>query len=31
VLTTSHITGLISFTVIILILIFRPQGISGHE
>jgi branched-chain amino acid transport system permease protein len=31
VLTTSHITGLTSFTVIILILIFRPQGISGHE
>ena len=31
VLTTSHITGLISFGVIILILIFRPQGISGHE
>ena len=31
VLTTSHIAGLISFTAIILILIFRPQGISGHE
>ena len=31
VLTTSHIAGLISFGAIILILIFRPQGISGHE
>jgi branched-chain amino acid transport system permease protein len=31
VLTTSHIAGLICFTAIILILIFRPQGISGHE
>lgn len=31
VLTTSHIAGLIGFAAIILILIFRPQGISGHE
>ena len=31
VLTTSHIAGLIGFAVIILILIFRPQGIAGHE
>jgi branched-chain amino acid transport system permease protein len=31
VLTTSHIAGLIGFAVIILILIFKPQGIAGHE
>ncbi|MBN2061351.1 MAG: branched-chain amino acid ABC transporter permease [Deltaproteobacteria bacterium] len=29
--TTSHIAGLIGFAAIILILIFRPQGIAGHE
>jgi branched-chain amino acid transport system permease protein len=31
VLATSHMAGLIGFAVIILILIFRPQGIFGHE
>jgi branched-chain amino acid transport system permease protein len=30
-LTTSHIAGLIGFGAIILILLFRPQGILGHE
>jgi branched-chain amino acid transport system permease protein len=30
-LTTSHIAGLIAFGAIILILLFRPQGIMGHE
>jgi branched-chain amino acid transport system permease protein len=30
VLTTSHIAGLIGFAAIVMILIFRPQGISGH-
>jgi branched-chain amino acid transport system permease protein len=30
-LTTSHIAGLIGFGAIILILLFRPQGIMGHE
>jgi len=30
-LTTTHIAGLIGFATIILILIFRPQGIWGHE
>ena len=29
--TTSHVAGLIGFAAIILILIFRPQGIAGHE
>ncbi|MBA7599569.1 High-affinity branched-chain amino acid transport system permease protein LivH [subsurface metagenome] len=31
VLTTTYIAGLIGFAVIIIILIFRPQGIWGHE
>ena len=31
VLTTTHIAGLIGFATIIIILIFRPQGIWGHE
>ncbi len=30
-LTTTHIAGLVGFAVIIIILLFRPQGISGHE
>jgi branched-chain amino acid transport system permease protein len=30
-LLTTHIAGLIGFGVIILILLFRPQGILGHE
>lgn len=30
-LTTSHTAGLIGFGAIILILLFRPQGILGHE
>ena len=31
ILTTTHIAGLVGFATIIVILIFRPQGISGHE
>jgi branched-chain amino acid transport system permease protein len=31
VLTTTYIAGLIGFATIIIILIFRPQGIWGHE
>lgn len=31
VLTTAHIAGATGFGVIILILLFRPQGIWGHE
>lgn len=31
VLTTTYIAGLIGFAAIIIILIFRPQGIWGHE
>ena len=31
VLTTSYVAGLIGFGTIIIILIFRPQGIWGHE
>ncbi|HEY77501.1 MAG TPA: branched-chain amino acid ABC transporter permease [Dehalococcoidia bacterium] len=31
ILTTTHIAGLIGFGAIIIILLFRPQGISGHE
>ena len=30
-LTTTHIAGLVGFAAIIMILIFRPQGIGGHE
>jgi branched-chain amino acid transport system permease protein len=30
-LTTTHIAGLIGFAAIIMILLFRPQGIWGHE
>jgi branched-chain amino acid transport system permease protein len=30
-LTTTHIAGLVGFAAIIIILLFRPQGISGHE
>jgi branched-chain amino acid transport system permease protein len=30
-ITTAHIAGLIGFATIIMILIFRPQGILGHE
>jgi branched-chain amino acid transport system permease protein len=30
-LTTTHIAGLVGFATIIMILLFRPQGISGHE
>jgi branched-chain amino acid transport system permease protein len=29
--STTHMAGLIGFGVIILILLFRPQGILGHE
>jgi len=29
-LTTTHIAGLVGFAAIIVILIFRPQGIGGH-
>jgi branched-chain amino acid transport system permease protein len=31
VLTTTHMAGLIGFATIIVILLFRPQGILGHE
>lgn len=31
VLTTTYIAGLIGFVAIILILLFRPQGLWGHE
>jgi branched-chain amino acid transport system permease protein len=31
VLSTTHVAGLIGFGAIILILLFRPQGIWGHE
>jgi branched-chain amino acid transport system permease protein len=31
ILTTTHIAGLIGFGAIIIILLFRPQGIWGHE
>ncbi len=31
VLTTTHMAGIIGFAVIILILLFRPQGIWGHN
>jgi branched-chain amino acid transport system permease protein len=31
VITTPHIAGLIGFGAVILILIFRPQGLWGHE
>jgi len=30
-LTTTHIAGLVGFATIIMILLFRPQGIWGHE
>jgi len=30
-LTTTHIAGLVGFASIIIILLFRPQGIWGHE
>lgn len=30
-LTTTHIAGLVGFATIIIILLFRPQGIWGHE
>jgi branched-chain amino acid transport system permease protein len=30
-LTTTHIAGLVGFAAIIVILLFRPQGIWGHE
>jgi branched-chain amino acid transport system permease protein len=30
-LTTTHIAGLVGFAAIIIILLFRPQGIWGHE
>lgn len=29
--STTHVAGLIGFGVIILVLLFRPQGILGHE
>lgn len=29
--TTSHIAGLVGFAAIIVILLFRPQGLWGHE
>jgi branched-chain amino acid transport system permease protein len=29
--TTTHLAGLIGFAAIIIILLFRPQGIWGHE
>jgi branched-chain amino acid transport system permease protein len=29
--TTTHVAGLIGFAAIIMILLFRPQGIWGHE
>jgi len=29
-LTTTHIAGLVGFAAIIVILVFRPQGIGGH-
>jgi len=31
VFTTTHIAGMVGFGAIILVLIFRPQGIAGHE
>jgi branched-chain amino acid transport system permease protein len=31
VITTTYVAGLIGFIIIIFILIFRPQGIWGHE
>jgi branched-chain amino acid transport system permease protein len=31
VMTTSHIAGMIGFGAVILILLFRPQGLWGHE
>ena len=31
VLTTSHVAGLIGYGAVILILLFRPQGLWGHE
>ena len=30
-ITTTHIAGLVGFAAIIMILLFRPQGIWGHE
>lgn len=30
-ITTTHIAGLVGFAAIIIILLFRPQGIWGHE
>jgi branched-chain amino acid transport system permease protein len=30
-ITTTHIAGLVGFATIIVILLFRPQGIWGHE
>jgi branched-chain amino acid transport system permease protein len=30
-ITTTHIAGLVGFAAIIVILLFRPQGIWGHE
>ena len=30
-LTTTHTAGLVGFATIILILLFRPQGIWGHD
>jgi branched-chain amino acid transport system permease protein len=30
-LTTTHIAGLVGFAAIIVILLFRPQGLWGHE
>lgn len=30
-LTTTHIAGLVGFATIIMILLFRPQGLLGHE
>ncbi len=29
--TTTHVAGLVGFATIIIILLFRPQGIWGHE
>jgi branched-chain amino acid transport system permease protein len=29
--TTTHVAGLVGFAAIIMILIFRPQGLWGHE
>lgn len=30
-LTTTHIAGLVGFATIVMILLFRPQGLLGHE